>query len=67
MSTQINYLETEEELQNLQCPECSGLGECIESERGDISFNEWDCPECNGTGFKDGQLYRICKYELPEV
>lgn len=52
-----------EELQELCCPVCGGDGQCDDAELGDISFRKWKCKACKGTGFKEGKIYRLSKYE----
>jgi hypothetical protein len=53
-----NYLEVLEEIENLRCPACCGLGECDNGEIDEISYHSWKCGHCKGTGWRDGQTYK---------
>lgn len=57
------YEIVEEELQKRICKSCQGSGEKDDAEPGDISFRTWTCKWCGGTGFKNGKIYRLSKYE----
>jgi len=55
----IRHADLEIATKELKCPTCKGLGNCDDSEPGDISFNTWVCKDCNGTGLKNGVQYRL--------
>lgn len=53
------HADLENAVAELECPKCSGFGQCEDAEPGDIGFNTWTCPDCKGTGIKDGKQYKI--------
>lgn len=53
------YQLLEDKLEDLECPDCSGLGEIDDADFGDISYNIYVCKSCRGTGFKKGRVFTL--------
>lgn len=44
------FKELKQELEELACPECFGVGKWDDAEPGDTCFNTYVCTHCEGTG-----------------
>jgi DnaJ-class molecular chaperone len=63
MGLKSEFMQDLDNMEDLRCRTCGGMGACNDAEPGDIFYKSWRCETCKGTGYAtEARCHAGCQF-----